>query len=145
MHFQMWMIPVGYVFVGFLAMAWISWEIGKHIAKAHFGDPKSPCTDHEGGCDYQLRHLITWIVFLLWPVFVAYIPFFMWSAFWQKVGMNSNLPPLNSHPVKTGSDADHDTRPGPEGIPGYQGSVPRLNPPGWQGASGCPYCGAPKC
>ena len=143
MHFQMWMIPVGYAFFGFLAMAWISWEIGKHIAEAHFGDPKSPCTNNKWGCDYQLRHLMTCVVSLFWPVFVAYIPFFLWSTFWRNAGMNSNLPPLNSRPMKTESDSDCHRRPGPEGIPGYQGSSPRGldGVGGWQ-ATRCRYCGA---
>lgn len=140
MHFQMWMIPVGYVFIGLLTMAWMSWEIGKHIAKAHFGDPKSPCTNNEGGCDYQLRHQMTWVAFLFWPVFIAYIPFLLWSTLWRNAGMNSNLPPLNSHPVKTESDAVYQGGPGPEGILGYQNEVLRG---GWQ-ATCCRYCGAQK-
>jgi hypothetical protein len=164
MHFQMWMIPIGYVFIGFLAMARMSWVIGKHIAKAHRGDTKSPCTDNEGGCEYHCRHQLAWIAFLFWPVFVAYIPFCLWSTFWRNAGMNSNLPPLNSHPVKTESDADN-LRPtlnggiqgkaGPQGVPGYQGSDPGSLVRGYHGsdpgslvggwqATCCCYCGAQK-
>jgi len=100
MIFHWWMIPIGYINIGFLFLAWQAWKVGKHLSRAHLGDPKSPCTDmdNEFGCAYTKRGEQICIALFLWPLVVLCAPFYYWYTFWTYVGRNMNLPPLNAHP-----------------------------------------------
>lgn len=100
MTFHWWMIPIGYVNIGFLFLAWQAWKVGKHLAKAHIGDPKSSCTDMDKdfGCRYKSRASLYSTCFFLWPLAVLIAPFYYWCVFWTRAGRDVNLPPLNAHP-----------------------------------------------